>query len=179
MTIWTIGHSTHSIEQFIAMLKGHEIEFLADVRKLPGSRAYPHFNAELLAQSLAEAGIEYFHLPELGGRRRPDPASPNTAWRSSSFRGYADYMETEEFQAGIARLLDASDGKRAAIMCAEVLWWRCHRALIADYLKVRGIDVIHITSPTAGEPHPFTTPARILDGRLVYGEEGVPAREMK
>lgn len=150
------------------LLERCEIQSLADVRSFPGSRRYPHFNKENLQSSLAAGGIEYVHLPELGGRRRARPDSTNMSWRNESFRGYADYMETEGFQLGIAKLLELADQRRTAFMCAEALWWRCHRSLISDYLKVKGIEVIHILAGGKTEPHPYTSAARIVDGRLSY-----------
>lgn len=167
--IWTIGHSTHTIEQFIALLTAHAIGAVADVRLLPGSKRYPQFNAETLAESLRAADIRYEHFRELGGRRKPRPDSRNTAWRNESFRGYADYMETHEFGEAIGKLLDLANATPTAIMCAEAVWWRCHRALISDYLKVRGHEVLHIVSATKTEPHPFTSAARVIDGELSYG----------
>jgi uncharacterized protein (DUF488 family) len=168
LTIWTIGHSTRSIENFIALLKAHNIESLVDVRHYPGSRRYPHFNKEPLAQSLKEVGIEYHHLPQLGGRRQTQPHSHNTVWRNEAFRGYADYMETNSFAEGIDCLLDLARKKRVAIVCAEAVWWRCHRSLIADFLKARNHQVFHIQSATKAEEHPFTSAARIVDGKLSY-----------
>jgi uncharacterized protein (DUF488 family) len=168
LTIWTIGHSTRAIEDFLALLKAHKIESLVDVRHFPGSRRYPHFNKEELAESLSKAGIEYHHLAQLGGRRRPRPDSHNTAWRNEAFRGYADYIETNAFSEGITHLLDLAGNKRIAIMCAEAVWWRCHRSIIADYLKAHGHQVIHIQSATRAEDHPFTSAAQIVDGKLSY-----------
>src|SRR6267154_5418976 len=168
ISLWTIGHSTLSIEDFISKLQSFEIQVLADVRSYPGSRRYPHFNRERLDASLADSGIRYEHLPELGGRRRARPDSLNIAWRNESFRGYADYMETNEFRAGIDRLLNIATTQRTAIMCSEAVWWRCHRSLISDYLKVKGIDVNHIMSIGKAEPHPFTSAARIVNGELSY-----------
>jgi len=168
MQIWTIGHSTRPLEEFLALLAENRIASLADVRQFPGSRRYPHFNAERLSPALAAAGIEYVHFLELGGRRRPRPDSPNTAWRHEAFRGYADHMMTDAFRDGIARLLAAAAQKRTAIMCSEAVWWRCHRSLISDYLKAQGHEVIHILGPGKAEPHPFTSAARIVDGRLSY-----------
>jgi uncharacterized protein (DUF488 family) len=167
--IWTIGHSTRSIEDFIAALRANGIKLLVDVRTLPGSKRHPQFNKESLARSLGNAGIRYEHFPELGGLRKAKKDSRNTAWRNASFRGYADYMETEEFRKGVDRLAGLA-GKvgPAAIMCAEALWWRCHRALISDFLKARGVEVIHIVDATKTEPHPFTSAARIVDGSLTY-----------
>ncbi len=169
MRIWTIGHSTRAIDEFVSLLKENGIELLADVRTWPGSRRYPQFNKEALMESLNAHGIRYEHFPELGGRRTPKLESRNTAWRNTSFRGYADYMETEQFQTGIERLLDvAAATGPTAIMCAEAVWWRCHRALIADHLKARGVEVIHILSANKVEPHPYTPAARIVHGELSY-----------
>jgi len=167
-TIWTIGHSTHSLEKFLAMLASQEICALADVRQFPGSRRFPHFGKEALAVSLKNAGVRYEHSIELGGRRTARPDSRNNAWRNAAFRGYADYMETAEFRAGIERLCGLAREVRTAIMCSEAVWWRCHRGLISDFLKVRGWEVIHIFSATKTEPHPFTSAAQILDGELSY-----------
>jgi uncharacterized protein (DUF488 family) len=173
MRIWTIGHSTRSTDTFISLLKVNGIKSLADVRLLPGSKRYPQFNKETLEDSLGKVRICYEHFPELGGRRKPREDSPNTAWRNESFRGYADYMETEGFDKGVKRLLDLSaDAGSTAIMCAEAVWWRCHRALISDYLKARGIEVIHILDAKKTEPHPFTSAAHIVEGRLSYTSEG-------
>jgi uncharacterized protein (DUF488 family) len=167
--IWTIGHSTRTIEVFISLLEQHGIRLLADVRSLPGSKRYPQFNKEALAKSLKDRGIKYEHFPELGGRREAKPGSKNIAWRNASFRGYADYMETEEFHKGIERLLNlANEAGPAAIMCAEAVWWRCHRALISDYLKAQGIEVTHIVDANKSEPHPYTSAARMVDGALSY-----------
>jgi len=171
--IWTIGHSTCSIENFISLLKKNGIELLADVRSLPGSKRYPQFNREALAESLNAHGIRYEHFPELGGRRKPNPDSRNTAWRNASFRGYADYMETEQFHKSVECLLTlAREAGPAAIMCAEALWWRCHRALISDYLKAREIEVIHIVDANKSEAHSFTSAAHIVGGTLSYASEG-------
>ena len=173
MKIWTIGHSTREIDIFISLLEENGIKLVVDVRGLPGSKRYPQFNKEALADSLGQQGIRYEHFPELGGRRKPKKDSQNTAWRNASFRGYADYMETEEFQKGIERLIDlASEVGPAAIMCAEAVWWRCHRALISDYLKVRGIEVVHIVDANKIEPHPYTSAAHLIDGTLSYAGEG-------
>jgi uncharacterized protein (DUF488 family) len=169
MRIWTIGHSTRTIDKFISLLEEHGIKQLADVRLLPGSKRYPQFDKETLADSLGKAGICYEHFPELGGRRKPRENSPNTAWRNESFRGYADYMETEEFDKGVKRLLDLAAGAGpTAIMCAEAVWWRCHRSLISDYLKAVDIEVMHILDAKKTEPHPYTSAARIANGKLSY-----------
>lgn len=168
LKIWTIGHSTRSLAEFLELLAANKIQALADVRQYPASRRYPHFNRLELSRSLAEAGVEYLSLPELGGRRKPRPDSRNTAWRNESFRGYADYMETAEFHAGVERLLAVARDKRTAVMCSEAVWWRCHRSLISDYLKAAGITVEHIIDLNKNEPHPYTPAARIEDGRLSY-----------
>jgi uncharacterized protein (DUF488 family) len=169
MRIWTIGHSTRTIDEFISLLKENGIKLVADVRMFPGSKRYPQFGREALAKSLGESGISYEHFPELGGRRTPKPDSHNTAWRNASFRGYADYMETKQFQKGVERLLElASEAGPVAITCAEAVWWRCHRSLISDYLKARGIEVMHVLSANKVEPHPYTSAARIVNGELSY-----------
>ncbi len=172
-TIWTIGHSSHPAETFLGILERHRIGMIADVRRFPGSRAHPHFGSEALAGLLAEVGIEYTSLPELGGRRKPRPDSVNTRWRNESFRGYADHLSTGEFEAGLRRLLELTKEHRVAIMCSEALWWRCHRALIADVLKLMGMTVLHIQ--TTGDPveHPFTSAARVRDGVLDYGPDAI------
>jgi len=166
--IWTIGHSTRSIDEFLEALKFFSIQTLADVRSFPGSRRYPQFNQDRLQGALAEAEIDYVHMPELGGRRRARADSQNLAWRNESFRGYADYMETEDFGSGIAQLLEIAQTSRSAIMCAEALWWRCHRSLISDYLKAKGIRVTHIISNRKSEPHRFTSAAQLVNGHLSY-----------
>jgi uncharacterized protein (DUF488 family) len=172
--IWTIGHSTRGIDVFISLLGEHGIRLLVDVRSLPGSKRYPQFNKEALANSLGKSGINYEHFPELGGRRKAQPESKNIAWRNASFRGYADYMETDEFDKGVKRLLDlAADAGPTVIMCAEAVWWRCHRSLISDYLKARGIEVIHILDANKTQPHPYTSAARIVNGELSYVPESL------
>ena len=167
--LWTVGHSTRALDEFIKALKSFKIVTLVDVRSYPGSRRYPQFNKAELAESLQKAGIEYLHKPELGGRRRARKGSPNIAWRNESFRGYADYMETDSFREGIEELLELASKARTAIMCAEAVWWRCHRSLIADYLKAEGVSVNHILAVGKSEPHPYTSAARIVDGKLSYG----------
>lgn len=168
LEVWTIGHSTRPIEEFIALLDSANLDVLIDVRSFPGSRRYPQFNKENLREAVSGAGVDYLHMPELGGRRKTRPDSHNLAWRNESFRGYADYMETAAFREGIARLLEIAKEKRVAIMCSEAVWWRCHRSLIADYLKAKGVTVRHILSETKTEEHPFTGAARIVDARLNY-----------
>src|SRR6185312_2219159 len=132
MKIWTVGHSTHAAEKFREILLAHKIETLVDVRTFPGSRRYPQFNKSVLSESLVQDGIRYQHEPRLGGRRTPRKDSHNTTWRNASFRGYADHMETAEFAAGIKELLELARESRTAVMCAEAVWWKCHRSLIAD-----------------------------------------------
>jgi uncharacterized protein (DUF488 family) len=166
--IWTIGHSTHSAEVFGQLLSSHAIKILVDVRSFPGSRRYPQFNKENLIQFLSSLSIKYVHAPLLGGRRRPNPASYNTALRNASFRAYADYMETEPFRKGIAELLELASTDRTAIMCAESLWWRCHRSLLSDYLTSRDVRVNHILTAKKVELHRYTAAASIIDGELSY-----------
>src|SRR5205809_7560805 len=145
MRIWTIGHSTRGIDEFISLLKENLVKLLVDVRAWPSSKRYPHFNRHALKESLNAHANRYEHFPELGGKRKSKADSRNTTWRNASFRDYADYMETEQFQKAIQRLLDVAAGTGpTAIMCAEAVWWRCHRSLVADYLKVRGVEVLHI-----------------------------------
>jgi uncharacterized protein (DUF488 family) len=174
VSVWTIGHSTRDIGDFIAALETNGIKLVVDVRKLPGSKRYPQFNKDALASSLEKAGIRYEHFPELGGRRKPKDDSRNTAWRNEAFRGYADYMETDEFGKGADRLFGlAAQVGRTAIMCAEAVWWRCHRALISDFLKARGVEVTHIIDAKKSEPHPFTSAARIVNGELNYSTDSL------
>jgi uncharacterized protein (DUF488 family) len=166
--IWTVGHSTRSAEEFAQILQAHNIEVLVDVRTFPGSRRYPQFNREALSDSLSRLRIKYKHEPRLGGRRTPRPDSHNTAWRNAQFRGYADHMETEEFKSGVRELLELASNARVAVMCAEAVWWRCHRSLISDYLKAERHEVIHILDEKKTEEHPFTSAARLVNGRLSY-----------
>ncbi len=166
--IWTIGHSTRSIEEFLSLLTGSRIEMVADVRSFPGSRRYPQYGKEALAATLAAHRIGYRWLPALGGRRKTTPDSPNKAWRNASFRGYADHMSTQEFELGLGELLELSNGSRTAIMCSEAVWWRCHRSMIADALRVRGIEVAHILDANHCVPHPMTSAAQITGGVLSY-----------
>lgn len=169
--IYTIGHSTHTLQDFIAMLKSFQIELVADIRSYPGSRKFPHFNKETLPASLAENNIEYIHLRELGGRRKVKPDSCNMGWRVAAFRGYADYMETDNFKTAIKELEKIASGKRVAYMCAEAVWWRCHRSLVSDYFKNEGWTVLHIMGVGKSTEHPYTSPAKIKDGKLDYSKE--------
>ncbi len=171
LRVWTIGHSTRTLAEFLDLLAENKIEVLVDVRSFPGSRKFPHFNREELAGSLETAGIRYLHLKALGGRRKPRPDSLNTVWRNASFRGYADYMETDDFRDGIGELLDMARADPTAIMCSEAVWWRCHRSMISDFLKAKGVTVEHIMSPGQIAEHPYTSAARIEDGKLTYRPE--------
>ena len=166
--IYTIGHSTRTLDEFYELLQSCSIATLADVRSYPGSRRYPHFNKENLALELPAKGISYLHIQRLGGRRKALPESKNTAWKNEAFRGYADYMEREEFTMGIRELEKAAYGNPTAFMCSEAVWWRCHRSMIADYLKVNGWKVLHILSNKKVEEHPYTSAAAIVNGTLSY-----------
>lgn len=166
--ILTIGHSTRPLAELIGLLRANGVRTLVDVRTVPRSRRNPQFNCETLAGALADAGIHYRHLPELGGLRRPRPDSPNTAWRNASFRGYADHLQTEEFHQGIEAVLALAKSGPVALMCAEALPWRCHRSLIADVLTVRGIPVRHIISAQPPKPHRLTPFAHVSAGGITY-----------
>ena len=167
MRVWTIGHSTHSLDDFVALLREHGIELLADVRTVPKSRRHPHFRDDALAGTLPERGIAYAHLRGLGGFRRPRPDSPNVAWRNESFRGYADYALTDEFAAALGELRELAAGRHTAIMCSESLWWRCHRRLVADRLVAAGDDVLHIGPDGRTTPHELSDHARVGDDGLI------------
>jgi uncharacterized protein (DUF488 family) len=168
MPVSTVGHSTHPIEEFIGILRAYGIRRLVDVRTIPGSRRNPQFSRENLAASLHAAGIEYHHLPGLGGLRRPRKDSTNTGWRNASFRGYADYMQTPEFGESLDHLIELASETATAIMCAEAVPWRCHRSLIADALTARGIAVIDILSATKSQPHALTPFAKVEGRRVTY-----------
>ena len=167
-TIYTIGHSTRSIPQLLDAIAPYGIEVVADVRRFPGSRRLPQFAEPALRAELESRGLGYVWIPALGGRRRPLPESANVGWRHSAFRGYADHMASEEFAAGLFELLLIASGMRTVIMCAEVLWWRCHRRIIADVLVSLGVDVVHIADATHASPHVLADPARLVEGRLRY-----------
>ena len=169
--VWTIGHSTRSLDEFIALLNSFSIQVLVDVRNFPGSRKFPHFNKEAMETSLPPHNIKYVHIKSLGGRRKGNPGSVNTGWRSLAFRAYADYMETPEFKDGVDELIRLASNYRTAYMCSEAVWWRCHRSLVSDYLKVRGWKVMHITAIGKATEHPYTQPAKIVNGTLNYGTE--------
>ena len=167
-TVFTLGHSTLPIERFLALLATYGIEQLADVRTVPRSRRNPQFNADALSASLRTVGISYVPFRELGGLRKPRPDSPNSAWRNESFRGYADYMQTPEFEAGLARLVELGAEQRTAIMCAEAVPWRCHRSLVADALVARGIGAVEILSETSYRDHAMTPFAHVSGTAVTY-----------
>ncbi len=176
--IFTVGHSTRTLEDLVEMLRAFEVDVLVDIRTVPRSRRNPQFNRDALPGSLRGHGIHYVHLAALGGLRHPRADSPNTAWRNDSFRGYADYMQTAEFEAGLEQLHALLARGRVAIMCAEAVPWRCHRSLVADALTARGARVEHIMSRTSANPHRVTPFARIDGERVTYpGEEENPAPE--
>lgn len=168
MVVHTVGHSTLTLEAFLELLSAHGIDAVVDVRSFPGSRRHPHFARERLAAALAERGIEYAWLPALGGRRKGRPDSPHAAWRSESFRAYADHMDGDEFRAGLADLLAIAARRRAAVMCAEAVPWRCHRQLLSDALLARGVRVLHATGPGPAADHTLTPFARLEGERIVY-----------
>jgi uncharacterized protein (DUF488 family) len=178
VTVYTIGHSTRTLEAFLALLARHAIGTIADVRRFPESRRHPHFGRTSLADALAAAGVSYAWLPELGGRRATRPDSPHVAWRNAAFRGYADHMESAEFHAGLDRLLALAASRPTAILCAEAVHWRCHRQLISDALVTRGIAVLHVTGPDAPTAHRLAAFARQDGERLVYdgGQLSLDAR---
>ncbi len=172
--IFTIGHSTRSLGEFIEILQSFSIKLLVDVRTLPGSRRYPQFNGETLAPALAKAGIAYLHIKGLGGLRRAKKDSTNTGWRNASFRGYADYMQTPEFESNLAELIVLARKQRLALMCAEAVPWRCHRSLIADALLARGRKVKDIFSAGKSKPHKLTPFAKVRGKRVSYPDEQKP-----
>jgi uncharacterized protein (DUF488 family) len=170
-TVFTVGHSTLAIEEFIAELKAYGIERVSDIRTVPRSRYNPQFNEDALAGSLAAAGVEYVPIKELGGLRHPRKDSPNTGWRNKGFRGYADYMQTAAFESALEGLIALSREKRTAIMCAEAVPWRCHRSLVADALNVHGVPVVEILSESSARPHKLTPFARVEGAKIVYTPE--------
>ena len=168
-TIWTVGHSTRSLDDLVALLRAHGVTQLADIRTVPKSRRHPHFARDALAASLPAAGIAYRHFASLGGLRKPRRDSRNTGWRHDGFRGYADYMETDEFAQALRALVEWGGIAPTAMMCAEAVWWRCHRQLVADALVAGGVAVRHITSAGPASPHALTEFARAdAAGRLSY-----------
>lgn len=172
--MYTIGHSTHTLEELLALLGAYMIQLLVDVRTIPRSRAHPQFSSEFLSGALQAVGIDYRHLKALGGLRHPTRESPNTGWRNASFRGFADYMATPSFQAGLAELEALAGKHTTAIMCAEALPWRCHRSLIADALTVAGWQVYHIMSKKTAREHTLTPFLYVESGKLTYPEQERP-----
>ena len=170
-TLFTVGHSNRSWEEFVTLLTSHEIAAVADVRRFPGSRRLPQFNDANLAQALPKCGIAYLPFPALGGRRKPNPDSINTGWRNDSFRAYADYMQTAEFTTALDELTQAASRRATAVMCAEAVPWRCHRSLIADAMIIRGWRVLDVMSPTSAKPHKLTPFARVDGIRITYPPE--------
>ncbi len=169
MGLFTVGHSTRPLPDFVALLQAHGIRRLVDVRRFPGSRRHPQFGREALAEALAAAGIGYAHMEALGGRRRVAPDSPNDAWRNASFRGYADHMASPAFRQALEEVLRAAAREDVVVMCAEAVPWRCHRNLIADAAVARGVAVRHILTPERADAHRLSAHARRLpDGGLVY-----------
>ena len=168
MTVYTIGHSTHRLDEFVELLRAYNIERLVDVRSIPRSRHNPQFNQDTLGKHLRNRHIGYRHLKELGGLRRAHAGSPNSGWHNASFRGFADYMQTPEFAAALTRLVELAGEKRTVIMCAEAVPWRCHRSLIGDALAVRGIDVLDIYSRTNAKAHVLSPMANVQGIQITY-----------
>ena len=177
--IFTIGHSTRSIDELVEMLRAHGIERLVDVRTIPRSRHNPQFNREAFSKALRNRHLGYRHMKALGGLRHARPDSINTGWRNASFRGYADYMQTPGFQEALDRLLLLAKQKPTAIMCAEAVPWRCHRSLIADALTARGCVVRDIMSVTSAKPHVLMPMARVLGQQVTYPAEGAATRDSR
>lgn len=168
LTLWTVGHSTRPLREFLHLLASYRIEVLADVRRYPGSRSQPQYQQGTLAPALEGGGTAYLALPALGGRRRPGSSGAATGWHHPSFRGYAEHVATEEFAGGLFELLMAAWGLRTAVMCAEALWWRCHRRIIADVMVTLGARVIHLLNETTAQEHRLAAPARLVRGTLTY-----------
>lgn len=172
ISIWSIGHSTHSLADFVELLQAHQIARIADIRTVPKSRRNPQFHTDSLAESLPESGIAYQHHPQLGGWRKSEKDSPNGAWRNDSFRGYADYALTDGFFDGVSELRELAADERTAMMCSEALWWRCHRRIVADRLVTDGDTVCHIGSDGRTTPHDLTPFASVsLAGKITYPAE--------
>ena len=169
--IYTIGHSTHTIEVFIAMLQSFDIKTIVDIRRFPGSRKFPQFDQENLKTALEEVGIQYISMLELGGRRKPNKDSKNTSWKNESFRGYADYMETIAFSNAVVKLEKIGLLQTTAYMCSEAVWWRCHRSMVSDYLKAKGWNVLHIMGIDKVQEHKYTVPAKVVGSKVFYYEE--------
>ncbi len=172
-TIYTIGHSTHTIDDFIKILQVFNISYLIDIRSFPGSRKFPQFNKENLEDILRDNKIQYIHLKDLGGRRKVQKDSKNNRWHNDSFRAYADYMETESFEQGIMKLEEIALQQPTAYMCSEAVWWRCHRSMVSDYLKARGWAVMHIMAHNKIVEHPYTSPARVEGTHVFYYDKNL------
>lgn len=170
-TIYTIGHSTHSLEVFLAMLHSFNIKIVVDIRRFPSSRKFPQFDQENLKLALEKDGIQYLHMIDLGGRRKANKDSKNTRWNNESFRGYADYMETTAFEIAVNKLEEIALKKTTVYMCSEALWWRCHRSMVSDYLKAKLWTVLHITGIGKVQEHKYTAPARVIDNNLFYSDD--------
>lgn len=166
--LYTIGHSTRSGEEFLELLKAFNIQVLADIRRLPGSRKFPQFDQENLREYLETNGIKYIYIEKLGGRRKRAATPLNTRWRNKSFQAYADYMETEEFAEGAEELSKIAEASTTAIMCSEAVWWRCHRSMVSDYFKAKGWEVLHIMALGKATEHPYTSPATVVGGEVSY-----------
>ena len=178
MTLFTIGHSTRPLDEFVGLLQANKVALVADVRTAPGSRRLPHFAKAVLAAELPLDGIEYVHLPELGGLRKSKSDSINTGWRSVSFRGYADYMQTDAFEAGLEQLMALAERHTLAIMCAEAVPWRCHRSLIADALTAREVEVLEIIGRGQPRLHSMTPFARVRAGQICYPQAD-PSKQLE
>jgi uncharacterized protein (DUF488 family) len=176
MKLWSVGHSSRSLDELLSLLRAHGIATVADVRTVPKSRRHPHFHTDALAETLPELGFGYTHLPRLGGFRRPRADSPNDAWENASFRGYADYAMTAEFAAGLGELREIGAAGPTAMMCSEAVWWRCHRRLVADRLVVAGDSVLHIATGARADEHRLTPFALVAgDGQITYPASAAPA----
>jgi uncharacterized protein (DUF488 family) len=173
--LWTVGHSTRPLPDFLALLASYRIEVVADVRRFPGSRSQPQYRQATLRAALGSAGVDYLALPELGGRRRPAPDTANTGWRHPAFRGYADHLAGGEFADGLFNLVMVAWGLRTVVMCAEILWWRCHRRMIADVMVSLGARVTHIQDARTSHTHRLQSPARIVRGALTYASKAPAA----
>lgn len=169
--IYTIGHSTHTVEVFIAMLQSFKVKTIVDIRRFPGSRKFPQFDQENLKTALEEVGIQYISMLELGGRRKPNKDSKNTSWKNESFRGYADYMETIAFSNAVVKLEKIGLLQTTAYMCSEAVWWRCHRSMVSDYLKAKGWNVLHIMGIDKVQEHKYTAPAKVVGSNVFYYDE--------
>jgi len=167
-SIWTVGHSNHPLEKFLSILTAHNIDIVTDIRRFPASRKWPHFNRSALAESLPAHGIGYAGLSELGGRRSPRPGSPHTAWRVAAFRGYADFMQTDEFDAALRELIRLLEEKTTVFCCTEAVFWRCHRQLVSDALLVHGYRIGHIFNASKVEAHKLTKFLKADGMRLTY-----------